>query len=130
MNNQSPKQTFLTLITKLFQNYPHFKHTTHLKESINSQDDHLFESWTNPTNLNIDKLLYDINKDLNPQILNEKLSELQQHIVVQNLVFQGLNGCQYSSEEIQDACIFLNNQHQKILNELFTIIEDKKLVKM
>ena len=122
MNKTLTKEQFSNFLQTLFTIYPHFNNQSTLEsclKNINSKtlNKHL-------KNKNYNSILFEMNQSITKESFTQKLCELESNLLLEGFA---LNGLEDDYENIKEPFLNINTMNQKIVKELFTMLESRNL---
>jgi len=122
MNKTLTKEQFSNFLQTLFTIYPHFNNQSTLESCLKNIDSKTLNKYLK--NQNYNGILFEMNQSITKESLAQKLCELESNLLLEGFA---LNGLEDDYENIKEPFLNINTMNQKIVKELFTMLESRNL---
>jgi len=122
MDTRLTKEQFKNFLQTLFKIYPHFNNQSTLDNCFENLDSITLDNHLK--NQNYEAILFEMNQVITKESLTLKLCELESNLSLQGFA---LNGLEDEYENIKEPFVNMNNTNQKLIKELFTMLESINL---
>jgi len=122
MNKTLTKEQFSNFLQTLFTIYPHFNNQSTLESCLENFDSKTLNKHLK--NQNYEAILFEMNQSITKESLTQKLCELESNLLLEGFA---LNGLEDDYENIKEPFVNMNNTNQKLIKELFTMLESRNL---